>query len=73
MDTVYRNFNGETIALWPAIMADMNGHCQSYLHCGQHGTADFNHVMQNSEPADNIDKEILRKELLDIGYSQNEC
>ena len=69
----YRDHCGETVALWPEIVADMSGGCQSYQHVGQHGAADFDYVMQNSKPAASEDKAVLRAELLKIGYNNNEC
>ena len=73
MRCIYRNFGGETIALWPDEIADLNGNCLSYLHVGQHGVADFEYVMKNSKPATREATNILRDELLMIGYSEDEC
>jgi 16S rRNA G1207 methylase RsmC len=60
---------GEHIALFPYIKADLNGNCSSYQHTGQHGAADFDHVVKNTEPAYQEDAKDLIDELTNlIGY-----
>ncbi len=56
---------GVVIALFPEIAPDMinPGLCQSYLHIGQHGSADFNWIIQSSVPATPADYKELKKEL----------
>jgi len=73
MNCIYREFNGETIALWPDTVAGMQGNCMSYLHVGQHGAANYKHVMKNSIPAKAENIKVLRKELLARGYTEKEC
>jgi len=73
MNCIYREFEGETIALWPDTIADMQGNCMSYLHVGQHGAANYGFVMKKSKPAKPEAIRALRKELLEIGYAETEC
>lgn len=66
---VYRKFDGEIIALFPAITATYNpDDCQSYQHIGQHGAATFGPVMRNSKPASQEEYQLLHNELVVIGY-----
>jgi len=73
MDCIYREFDGETIALWPGTVANLQGNCMSYLHVGQHGAANYIHVMKNSIPAKAEDIKALREELLARGYTEKDC
>ena len=69
---VFRKFKqgGDILALFPEIPADMNGHCQSYQHIGQHGAADFYHCIHTltvpAKPAEYAD---LKAELEGRGYN----
>ena len=68
--TVFRMFpDGDIIALFPTIPADLNGHCLSYQHVGQHGAADYGHVIANSRPARPAECADLVGELIGIGYA----
>ena len=61
--------NGELIALMPEVIADMNyGHCASYMHIGQHGSANYQCVMQLTKPAYPPQVDALRQELEGLGY-----
>jgi len=73
MRCVYREFEGETVALWSDTIADVHKNCMSYTHLGQHGAANYEFVMKNSRPAKPEAIRALRKELLKIGYAENEC
>jgi len=73
MNCIYREFDGETIALWPDTVAGIQGYCMSYSHVGQHGAANYIHVMKNSIPAKAEDIKVLRKELLARGYTEKDC
>ncbi len=42
--------------------------CESYEHMGQHGAADYYHVIHSTKPA-SIGSEELKKELTGIGYN----
>jgi hypothetical protein len=60
---------GDVIALFPRIPSDLNGwYCQSYMHIGQHGGADFDVVMRATRPASRRESLSLRRELRQIGY-----
>jgi hypothetical protein len=60
---------GGVIALFPAEPGDMSPYtCSSYVHVGQHGAADPQHVMQNSRPATREEYEDLKRELESAPY-----
>lgn len=59
----WRN-NQEIIALLPEEPADPNGYlCQSYEHIGQHGAADYAHVIAKTTP---ITREDASSDLLQL-------
>jgi hypothetical protein len=65
--------DGEIIALFPFIPATVtNGEyeCTSYQHTGQHGAAEYFHVIENTTPVDPKSDECaaLFRELSDRGY-----
>jgi hypothetical protein len=66
---VFRTFHdGDTVALFPEIPADVLGrHCQSYQRIGQHGAAspDLSHC---TRPSTEDEIRELRTELEKIGY-----
>ena len=66
---IFRKFhNGDVIALFPRIPADMcREHCQSYQTIGQHGAAsvDLSYCTVPARPADYA---ALVEELRSIGY-----
>jgi len=53
VSVVFRKWpNGDIIALFPEIPADMEGLCcQSYEHVGQSGAAQYDHVISKTRPA----------------------
>ena len=62
--------NGEIIALFAEEPADAEGKlCSSYQHVGQHGAADYPHIIRNSKPAKPEQYAALKAELEGIGYS----
>jgi len=66
---VYRRFpNGEVVALFPSLPGGQFGECLSYLHFGQHGAADYGHVVRTTGPASPADRADLQAELVQIGY-----
>ena len=70
-DVVFRiGRNGEVIALWPARDAGWarGQFCQSYLHIGQHGTADYHQVIRQTRPAQYVEYANLCLELVERGY-----
>jgi len=46
----WRSEESGTIALFPAILADLKGNCLSYEHAGQHGAADYQGAIARSPP-----------------------
>jgi len=68
---VFRIFNeGGAIALFPNIVH--GALCSSYMHVGQHGDADYDHVVNISHPPKTGDElwevDNLRRELRWLGY-----
>jgi len=61
--------NGDVIALFPALPADLYGeYCDAYEHVGQHGGADYHGVVQHTRPCSLNDAADLVTELRRIGY-----
>ena len=68
--TVFRMFpEGDVVALFPAIAADLVGRCSSYMHIGQHGAADYQHLIGLTRPARPEEYHDLLNELGGIGYA----
>ena len=66
---IFRKYrDGEIIAIFPAMPGGRYGECQSYLHIGQHGAADYGHVIRITEPAAPAEYSDLQAELGQIGY-----
>jgi hypothetical protein len=60
---------GEVIALFPEFPSDINGwFCDSYMHVGQHGGADYHGVIRQTVPATPVECAALSVELKRIGY-----
>ena len=70
---VFRKFNGggEIIALFPYEVNYPGGHCESYMHVGQHSSADYGCVVGMSKPATPKEYKALKEELERIGYELN--
>src|SRR3989304_3134321 len=69
---VFRRWNdtGDIIALFPEIVADIDGlYCLSYEHVGQHGAADYHGIIQHTLPVTSKEYAGLAQELTQIGYS----
>lgn len=69
---IFRKFRGgfcdaEIVALFPEINAG-HGCCESYMHVGQHGGADYSGVIAGTVPAQPEDYAPLAAELRGIGY-----
>jgi hypothetical protein len=58
----------DVIALFPDI-PETGGACMSYEHVGQHGGADYSHVVAQSRPATPEEYAPLKRELESIGYT----
>jgi hypothetical protein len=60
---------GDVIALFPELPADIYGwYCDSYMHVGQHGGADYHGVISQTVPATPDEYAALSGELNRIGY-----
>jgi len=74
-DVVLRRWRkgGAVIALFPELPATMDGLVTSYQHVGQHGAADYRHVMSRTVPVPVGEADQERNDLLDefrsIGYN----
>ena len=65
----YDAYYPEVIALFPRIAGDAFGWlCGSYAHIGQHGEADYHHVIAQTRPATHRESADLRRELRSLGY-----
>ena len=61
--------SGDVIALFPELPSDLFGdYCDSYMHIGQHGGADYHGVVQHTTPCSLDDVGALAAELRTIGY-----
>lgn len=66
---VFRTWNiFEIIALFPDDKEN-NNLIGSYMHVGQHGGADYDHVIKDSRPASIDEYSNLKEELESIGYN----
>ena len=59
----------DIIALFPYDIAGFDGSVWSYMHVGQHGGADYNHIVNSSRPATPEEYADLKTELESIGYN----
>ena len=59
---------GDVIALFPSVPYDNRGAIMSYQHIGQHGAADYPHVIRATWPATPAEYAPLERELRQIGY-----
>lgn len=70
---VFRVFkdSGNVLALFPHDQGnDEPGSCSSYMHIGQHSSANYRHCLDITRPAKTEEYESLRKELENqIGYN----
>lgn len=67
---VFRRYpDGQIIALFPDIpWSGQRGETTSYMHLGQHGAADYSHVVATTRPACGSEYRDLLAELERIGY-----
>jgi len=68
----FKDINKDVVALFPdeKYDRDRSGHnyCWSYMHVGQHGSADYHYVVSQSILAKPEEYQELKKELEDRGY-----
>ena len=68
--TVFRVFpEGDVIALFPSVADGQYGQCSSYMHVGQHGAADYGHVVRITRRAKPDEYADLLHELKTLGYT----
>lgn len=61
---IFRMFDGYVIALFPTLPGTNDPWtCSSYMHVGQHGSADLQHVIRSSYPAKPDEYAALEREL----------
>ncbi len=68
---LFRKFkeDGEIIALFPEQRYSNVGYSiNSYMHLGQHGAAEYDHVIATSNPAREHEYQPLLAELISVGY-----
>ena len=67
---VFRRYpDGQVIALFPDIpWSGRRGETTSYMHVGQHGAADYSHVVATTKPATGKEYAGLLDELRQTGY-----
>lgn len=67
---VFRRYpDGQVIALFPDIpWSGRRGEITSYMHVGQHGAADYSHVIATTKPAMEKEYAGLLDELRQTGY-----
>lgn len=70
MRTVFRKYpDGQIIALFPDVpWSERLGEVASYMHIGQHGAADYRHVVATTKPATEKESAGLLNELRQVGY-----
>jgi hypothetical protein len=67
---VFRKFKdqGDIVALFPAEVVDLVGHCNSYQHIGQHGAASYRFCMAITQSVKLKEYRALKQELESLGY-----
>ena len=66
---IFRFWQGEVIAMFPAEPAGLEKHvCSSYMHVGQHGSADGRMIIRESRPATPDEYASLKAELESYPY-----
>jgi hypothetical protein len=68
---VFRRYSdGQIIALFPDVPWSRRlGEVASYMHIGQHGAADYRHVVATTKPATEKESAGLLNELRQVGYN----
>ena len=66
----FRSGNKEVIALFPYDIETQDYKCNSYMHVGQHGAADYSGLLSTTKPASIEEEDVkdLMAELQGIGY-----
>lgn len=66
---VFRFWDGDVIALLPDHIENNRWDVMCYQHIGQHGTADYGHIISQSRPATPEEYADLKHELEIVGYA----
>lgn len=65
---IFRTFkSGEVIALFPEERLHLDL-CKSYMHVGQHDSAEYNQVMSRTKPSCPEEIAPLKREIESLGY-----
>lgn len=72
-DVVFRLWpDGQILALFPYEIETWDGKCLSYMHIGQHSSADYQGCIKATKPAKDYQQYAsLKHELESIGYDLN--
>lgn len=73
-EVIFRKYpkkeGGQIIALFPYVCERSFGTCESYMHIGQHSTADYQGVMQSTKAAKPSEYSDLKAELESYGPAE---
>jgi hypothetical protein len=71
-DVIFRKFkDNQIIAIFPHDVSDRQGNVNSYMHVGQHSSADYVGVLTQTKPATDTECKLLKTELEGLGYNLN--
>ena len=69
-DVIFRKDKHGVYALFPHLVETPDGHVTGYMHIGQHFSADYNHCIMTSKPAQAEEYADLMAELENqVGYN----
>ena len=68
-DVIFRKDKDSVFALFPYLIATVDGNVTGYAHFGQHFSADYNHCIMTSKPAQAEEYADLMAELEEVGYN----
>ena len=68
-DVIFRKDYRGVFAMFPYLIATPDGHVTSYMHVGQHFSADYNYCIMKSKPAKPEEYADLMAELEQVGYN----
>lgn len=66
---IFRYWKNEVIALFPSVPGSSKYNCSSYMHVGQHSSADDRMIIAESRPATPQEYADLKIELENAGYT----
>ena len=68
-DVIFRKDKDSVFALFPYLISTVDGNVTGYAHFGQHFSADYNHCIMTSKPAQAEEYADLMAELEQVGYN----